>query len=223
MTIQFPLFPDDAIFPLPDSRSLVNNRQILTRMPNSAEEEPLTRSVSVSGSGGFANLPSTSRGLPQNQRQRYASVKRTLGDSRPLDIDREDGTSAYSVNTYEKTYKKSVTEESKERAKRALLDKPRRPKAYVNPLERKREQQGFQREPEKPRISAERMEEFRKRQSVHIGDRVSFEDTMEIEPLPFGKTVPKQQGNIFNREESDYFQNKSEFRQKRENLFNRGV
>lgn len=190
MTITFPIFPDDMSFSA-DNRTLMDNRQIFTRAPESAEEESLLRFAN------FSDLPSSSRNLPQSKRQRYNSVKRPLGSqSEP-------------VNTYEKFYKKSVVEESRDRAKRALLDKPRQPKPYVYPTDRAKQNSLHVKSEEKPLISEERLQEYQKRKAMNIGDRVTFDS-------PMGDRNNKQR-DIFNRQTTDYF------KKKRDSLFDRGV
>lgn len=190
MSVTFPLFPDDMSFSI-DNRVLMNNRQIFTRAPERAEEESLLRFAN------YSDLPTSSRSLPQNQRQRYNSVKRPLGSQ------------AEPVNTYEKFYKKSVAEESRDRAKRALLDKPRRPKAYVYPTDRVKQNSLHVKIEEKPLINEDRLQEYQKRKAMNIGDKVTYDD-------PMGNPTNAQSG-IFNRQTTDYF------KKKRDSLFDRGM
>jgi hypothetical protein len=173
----------------PDNRTLMNNRQIFTHAPERSDEESLMRFAA------YADLPTTSRTLPQGQRQRYNSVKRPLGSQNEP------------VNTYERSYKKSVAEESRDRAKRALLDKPRKPKPYINPLERQQHTTLHKPKEEKPTISEERMKEYQKRKAMNIGDKVEYTQAMDELSV---------QGDLFSRESADYF------RKKRDSLFDRG-
>ena len=191
MTVTFPLFPDDATFSA-DNRSLMNNRQIFTRAPERTEEESLMRFAN------YSDLPSSSHNLPQSHRQRYNTVKRPLGS----DIE--------PVNTYEKFYKKSVAEESRDRAKRALLDKPRRPKAYVHPMDRVKHTTLHAPINEKPAINEERIQEYQKRKAMNIVGKVNYDSPLE-------NNERGGQDDIFNRQNSDYF------KKKRDSLFGRGV
>lgn len=193
MAVTFPLFPDDMQLTA-DNRMVMTNRQIFTQLPESSEEEDLMRFSN------FSSLPtpgntSISRDLPQGQRQVYNSVKRPLGSQ------------LEQVNTYEKFYKRSAVEESIERAKRAAVP-PRKPKGYVYPTERVKATL-HAKEDDKPKINEERLKEYRKRREINRQEKQTIQ--------PSGLTSKGRQGDLFSKEDADYF------RQKRDTLFDRGI
>ncbi|MDR0199681.1 MAG: hypothetical protein LBI43_03790 [Streptococcaceae bacterium] len=213
MTVQFPIFPDEQSFS-PDNRTVMTNRQIFTRKPDRSEEESLMRF----GNYGAANYPMSSRNLPQGQRTKYATVKRSLGGvTAGEQVDAASMQGQYAVNTYERSFKKTVSEESKEKAKRYLRDnQPKKLKGYKSILERQKEQQGFQKAAETPKITQERWMEYQQRKGQAVPmDQMNFDNAGPLQAATPDNTR-RQTNDLFSPQQRDYF------KQKREGLFSRG-
>ncbi|GBG96525.1 hypothetical protein [Lactococcus termiticola] len=175
--VSFPIIPDDSILEK-DSRVIMTNEQLITRNPSEQVERP------------FYNEPKTT-GLASNR-----GYNRTLdakvsykSQHRPLNADHS------SASGFEKAPKKTSVDESRERIKRAASVPPKRPKAYVHPLDRDED-------------------DFTSRRSTAAGKR----------PLGNIKNNPiqdmKQRGTVVHKDtkaSEDYFKSK------RESLFDRGL
>jgi len=183
--VTFPLMPDNSFLEA-DTRFLMSNSQLITKSPKPSEEESLMR---FSGLVEHKDRPIT-KPLNIRENYNYNSVKRPMGA--PITP----------VNTYEKFYKKTAVEESKERAKRAAVP-PRPAKGYVSPLERDEKKTLAKPKP----VVETSIPEYRKR-------ALRNKDVIETKAQ---RESPKQR-SLFNREKGDDY-----FTKKRSSLFDRNT
>ena len=128
-SVIFPIIGDDEILEK-DTRIIMTNQQLLTRNPSAHDEASF---------GTLSTQPSKAEKVAATVRSQSKydySVKPKVSYStqhRPL------GGKHGGESSFDKMPKKTSVDEAKDRAKRIAATIPERPKGYVHPLERKKE------------------------------------------------------------------------------------
>lgn len=183
----FPIIADDERLER-DDRVVMTNQQLLTRNPSPQSEEEFKQTAHKA-----------SRGLSSTLGKNALKPKVTYNSQhRPLNSNDHS-----SANSFDKMNKKTQAEESRDRARRAAVP-PARPRGYVHPLERSKED-----------VSV------RKTTSTALNRKIANENpiqSMKNQGMNVNDALKTHEGarQIATPNDHSYFQ------QKRNNLFDRG-
>ncbi|MFC4651812.1 hypothetical protein ACFO26_02740 [Lactococcus nasutitermitis] len=187
--VTFPIIGDDEALQK-DTRVILTNRQILTRNPSLQDENSL-------GETSKNETKKTDVNKPYRPKVSYSSQHRPLNGIHS------------GVSSFDKMPKKTSVDESKERAKRAAATLPERPKGYVHPLARDKEDLSVRRSNSailnKRPVNDNPIQDM-KRRGMNLSDAINQSEKQ------------KDYNHVANAPKaSSYFENK------RKSIFDRGV